>query len=293
MEFLPLTTEHAASLGAVLRRYGAKLCDYSFASLYMWAEVYKTSWLTMDDICLLRWREPHTGEIFYTVPHRGAELWRALDLLFEMEGGVCTLWGLPKEVCDEIVARFGDRATVSSHPEEADYLYEINDLSAMAGRSFSAKRNHIHAFLREHPDYIYEELTAENLPAVRAFYTSYRKTEEDDSDTSHEEGRAVWRLLDAFCELPIEGGVLWAEGRIAGFFIGEVQGDVLFLHVEKALRELRGAYPLLVRETARRYAGRVRYENREEDDGDEGLRQSKLSYRPIELAEKFTVRLIK
>ena len=71
----------------------------------------------------------------------------------------------------------------------------------------------------------------------------------------------------------------------------EVVGEVLFLHVEKALRDVRGAYPMLVRETAKRYLGRARYENREEDDGDAGLRRSKRSYAPCVILEKNTAAL--
>ena len=112
MEFSPLSIEHAAALGAVLRGYGAKLCDYTFASLYMWGAVYETSVQEEDGIWLLRWREPHTGAAFYTIPHRGAELWRGLERAWALEDGVCTLWGVPQDAWAEITARLGDRATL-------------------------------------------------------------------------------------------------------------------------------------------------------------------------------------
>ena len=53
-----------------------------------------------------------------------------------------------------------------------------------------------------------------------------------------------------------------------------------------------GAYQMIVREFAK-YActDEIRYVNREDDAGDEGLRKSKLSWRPCGLLDKFLVHI--
>ena len=74
------------------------------------------------------------------------------------------------------------------------------------------------------------------------------------------------------------------------FAVGEIRRDTLFVHIEKADARYRGAYPMIVRGLARRYAvGDVLYINREDDAGDEGLRTSKLSYHPVRLLDKYTL----
>lgn len=86
------------------------------------------------------------------------------------------------------------------------------------------------------------------------------------------------------------GGVLQADGKIVGFSLGEVAGDTLFVHIEKADRTFRGAYRMLVNQFAARFAGEgVSYINREDDMGDPGLRTSKLSYHPITLLKKYCI----
>ena len=50
-----------------------------------------------------------------------------------------------------------------------------------------------------------------------------------------------------------------------------------------------GAYPAVFREFAAHFEGRAVTVNREEDCGEPGLRQSKLSYHPIRLAEKYNL----
>ena len=79
-----------------------------------------------------------------------------------------------------------------------------------------------------------------------------------------------------------------ASGQVYGFAIGEVIGDTLYDHVEKADSSVIGAYQTLVNcyAVANRH---VKYMNREEDCGVEGLRRSKISYRPCALLKKYTV----
>ena len=88
----------------------------------------------------------------------------------------------------------------------------------------------------------------------------------------------------------MKGGLLMVEDRLAGFSLGEVLGDTLFIHIEKADREIFGAYQMLVSQFAQAYAGEgVSFLNREDDVGDPGLRTSTLSYHPVALLEKYVV----
>lgn len=58
-------------------------------------------------------------------------------------------------------------------------------------------------------------------------------------------------------------------------------GDTLIIHIEKADIAYEGVYQALVNEYAKCFVTPgVRYINREEDAGDEGLRRSKESYHP-------------
>ena len=82
--------------------------------------------------------------------------------------------------------------------------------------------------------------------------------------------------------------IQWLKGY--GFSLGEIIGDTLFTHIEKADRDYEGCYQMLVAQFAQQFAGEsVAFINREDDTGDLGLRTSKLSYHPVALLEKYTV----
>ena len=83
--------------------------------------------------------------------------------------------------------------------------------------------------------------------------------------------------------------MLFVDETAVSLTIGEVLGDTLFVHIEKADISYAGAYQKTVNISARMMGNCVRYINREEDMGYEGLRTSKLSYHPAMLLEKWAV----
>ena len=110
----------------------------------------------------------------------------------------------------------------------------------------------------------------------------------DVSDTEREQLIEQFDNWEAYSQL---GGMLISEGRVVGISVGEIVGDTLIIHTEKADTSFDGAYPMLVNCFAREFAAddKCLYINREEDCGIEGLRISKRSYHPIEIIKKYAV----
>jgi hypothetical protein len=181
-------------------------------------------------------------------------------------------------------------ARAAADPAWSDYLYNAEDITALAGRRYSGQRNHINKFRGLYENWRFEAVDESNLAQTREFFAAYAREHRRD-DPAYEEGniKAI-EVLDNYAAYRQLGGVLFVGDKIVGAAFGEIVGDTLFVHTEKALTEYNGAYPMLVNQYARQYAaGPVRYINREEDDGVEGLRTSKQSYHPCALLEKYVV----
>ena len=120
-----------------------------------------------------------------------------------------------------------------------------------------------------------------------------RRTEADPNMDFHLEQVAIGRAMRFRKELGFEGLVLMVEGRIAAFAMGSrMNNDTFDIHFEKALDE--SAYPAINQGFAaylREKHPELKWLDREDDMGLEGLRKAKLSYNPDHKVVKYWARL--
>ena len=181
--------------------------------------------------------------------------------------------------------------------DAADYVYETEKLTTLAGKKLHGKRNHINKFKESYPDWVYETLTPGN--AEECFQMALKWREEAGCEEDEEKRAEMCVTLNALRlleELKLTGGLLRKspQGEIVAFTIGEpLNPDTFVVHIEKAFPQIQGAYPMINQQFVAHEAQGYQYVNREEDTGAEGLRKAKLSYRPAFLVEKGIVSLRK
>lgn len=91
---------------------------------------------------------------------------------------------------------------------------------------------------------------------------------------------------DAFPSSALSAGCCGSAASVA-LTVGDVVGDTLYVHIEKASRAFEGAYEAINALFAASFGDEVVYVNREEDLGLEGLRQAKEGYCPERMIHKF------
>ena len=103
------------------------------------------------------------------------------------------------------------------------------------------------------------------------------------------EQAAICKAFDHCHELGLEGMLLRCNGEAVAMTLGSrLNEDTFDIHFEKAL-DIDGAYPAINNGFAkylREKYPEVRFLNREDDMGIEGLRKAKLSYNPHHMVEK-------
>lgn len=188
-----------------------------------------------------------------------------------------------------LLERYGN-CTVDSDRDWFDYLYEKDAMLNLAGRKYGTPRNHINKFKKLYPNHSFEPITEENIPELVEFSEKFTFHSEKDESANLELQMCI-EVLKNYDLYGMIGGALRVDEKIIAYSIGEIVGDTIFSHIEKADTSYHGAYQMLTNQFLRMYASgeEIKYVNREEDCGDEGLRKSKLSYHPVELIEKSTV----
>lgn len=185
--------------------------------------------------------------------------------------------------------------TIEYIRDVADYVYETEKLIRLAGKKYHGKKNHINKFQKTYPDWSYESINRDNVEECFQMALDWRKENECDADPGKNAEMCVTlNALRLFEELGFKGGLLRAGGKVIAFSIGEpVCDDTMVVHIEKAYAQVQGAYPMINQQFLLHEAQGYPYVNREDDAGQEGLRQAKLSYHPAFMVEKGMVSFVK
>ena len=268
-------------------------CEYTFGNIYIWHDTYNTDVAFTDDgMCIVRFTKETDAFLF---PVGNGNLADAIEQMLEdskKRGVPFRVYGAGLQDLKELEMLFPGRFEGHQNRDYAEYVYNSEDLIELAGKKYHKKRNHISRFLAEYPGYGFHEITRENIADVRTmndlWYSEYL-AEETDSGLAHEMAAAA-NSFDHFFELGFKGGFIEVDGGIAAFAIGEpINAETFCVHIEKACYNVNGAYTVINRDFARHFCAEYRYINREDDVGQEGLRQAKLSYYPAVITEKYVV----
>ena len=266
-------------------------CEYSFANMYLWG---RQEAAFFGD-CIGFFSHFH-GKSLYPYPIGGGDRRAVLEAVLAdaRERGIpCRIAGMTKAEAEALDSWFPGRFVIRPDRDSYDYVYAIEDLAELAGRKYQKKRNHLNRFRAEHPQAYCVPLEADNLDAAREMVDEWyrRRVEEDPHGEYLLEQIAINRAFQHYKALEMDGLMLLDDGQVLAVTMGSrLSGDTIDVHFEKAREDVDGAYAVINREFARYIREKypqVRFLNREDDMGLEGLRKAKLSYQPHHFEEKY------
>lgn len=272
-----------------------KSCEYSFANLYLWGRQRATfvgGYLVLFS--------HFDRRAVYPFPAGQGDIRPVLDaiILDARERGIaCCITGLNKENMELLQQLYPGKFTFQCDRGSYDYVYKIDDLADLPGGKYQKKRNHVNKFRSLYPNWRTEVLTDAHLMQVRDIATHWFTARQQADPTGNYllEQRALERALDHYEALALDGIVLLDSEKVIAFTIGSrLSEDTMDVHFEKALENVEGAYAAINQAFAqylRKKYPQIRYLDREDDMGLEGLRKAKLSYYPDRLTEKCWARL--
>lgn len=296
IEFQRLQLEKRAEYEAILFSCPPRGCEYSFANLYLWGRQEAA----FCHGCVAFFSHFY-GKSVYPYPIGNGDRRAVIEEILQdarQRGIPCRLTGLTAEDRQELESWFPGKFYLHSSRDSFDYVYAIDDLADLKGRKYQKKRNHTNRFRAEHPDYIVQPLTVENLPLARNLVNDwYRIRQETDPEGDYLlESIAINRCFRDYEALGMEGLLLLDGGEALAVTIGSRMGEDTFdIHFEKAREDVEGAYSVINQEFARylrlQYP-EIAYLNREDDMGLDGLRKAKESYLPHHMVEKHRAHLL-
>lgn len=278
--------------------YYAKLnsrsCDDCFSNLYLWKHLEPMEYMISDGVVILK---SGTPKFFFRFPmgpeEKIPEALAAMEKYAEENGQPLKLRLVTREQFEIIDRLCPGRYHYEPTRDFWDYVYDTEKLTNLSGRKYHGKKNHINKFLREYQDWSYEPISDDNIEECFQMGLKWRAL--NDCDELYEKRIEMCVALNSLRlmkELDLKGALLRVDGKAAAYTIGEkVSEDTFVVHIEKALPDVEGAYTVINQQFVEHEMGGIPYVNREDDTGDEGLREAKESYHPVMMIEKGEVTL--
>ncbi len=288
-----MTLEDLPRLRHFFSYSGSRICDTTAGAVFIWRDMYHLERAVYGGslYCKANFPGDEACQDIFTLPLGGGrrEHYRQIAAYCQERGIPIRFYPVPGPELGRL-EQFFPHVTVTSDRGNADYLYKADDLKYFRGKRFGGQRNHVNKFRKTYSNWTFRSIQEEDVPAVKAFLDRYAESRGKDAASYREDLAKTREVLDNLATYDLLSGLLLVEGQVAGFSLGEVVGDTLFVHIEKADRNVDGAYQMLVSQFAQRSCHEgVAFINREDDVGDMGLRTSKLSYHPVAILEKYAV----
>ena len=286
LDFKALQFEQKEEYDRILRTK-VRGCAHSFVNLYLWGR--QRAVIHEGNLAVF---SQFGGRSMYMFP-AGTDIKPTLDALMKdaAERGIpFRLTGMMTSDCDTLEQLYPGRFRIHTDRDHFDYVYEVTDLAELKGRKYQKKRNHLNKFYQEHPEVQALPMTEEMLPQVTELVAQWYEDRLNADPTAdfHMEKAAIKKALEHFTQLGMIGMVLVEDGKLLAMTMGSpIFAEVFDVNFEKALDP--AAYPAINNAFAKyikEHYPEIRYLNREDDMGLEGLRKAKLSYCPEQLLEK-------
>jgi hypothetical protein len=291
MDFKELDLDDKETFNEFLSQDPPKTSELTFTNLFMWRLRFKPLWATWDD-CLLIMMQGDDGKQFGLPPIGPGHKDKAIGILLDKIAESSTE---PPRLCrvgKDFVENFVDTKlyAIAEDRDNSDYVYLTENLTGLPGNRYHRKKNHLNRFLKNY------EFEYRHLGQVQP--EAFLELQEDwcemrgcvENPGLYYEDRAIYEALTNSDRLDFKGGAILIDSKVEAFALGELLNpDTAVIHVEKANPEIPGLYVAINQQFCENTWAEVKYVNREQDLGVEGLRKAKLSYYPDHLVDKYII----
>ena len=192
---------------------------------------------------------------------------------------------IPTEEPQQIIETPEKQQSLNQYLKFKKQTYKKQFQNKKQAKKYHKKRNHVNAFIN---NYHYEERKFCSETIKEAYYVLDAWHEERGRDDDY---FASKEALDLSKELEQCGYLVTVDGKPAAYTMGESlqKGKTFVVHIEKAISEYKGVYQFVNMAFAAVLPQSYTWINREQDLGNPGLRQSKMTYLPCGFVKKYRI----
>ena len=290
LQFKDLDSSALKTLAPLFTFRENKTCDSVFLGLFLWKDYYQVRYAVGDDNTIFL-RINADGKEYAALPIcKAAGLSHSFGVLkdyFNQTLGLKLNIFLADEAAVRLLKLPEDEFDVEELEDARDYLYSGDALRSLAGRKLHKKKNLVNSFVRTWEGrFEYRRLTCADGAEIKSFLARWGVAREE-----RMEGQLEHEILRCCSLLDITMAGVYIDGTLEAFTIGSCNPleQMAVIHIEKANPEIKGLYQFINQQFLIHEFPDAVLINREDDLGDPGLRQAKLSYCPVDFARKYRI----
>lgn len=271
-------------------------CESVILDSYLWKQYYQSKYFITEHG--LMWVLQAAGETFSLIPlspkeHLKEAFYELKDYFNHVLKQKLNVY-LADEEAVQILDLPPDEFCIEEDRRYFDYVYDGEKMRTLSGKKYHKKKNHVNAFYKEYEGrYEFRVMNCSDRETILDFLAKWKETRniEDEFDRVDFEYEGIKYVLEHCQMINSIGGGIYIDGKLEAFSLASFseEENTAYIHVEKANPEIRGLYTVMSQQFLIHSFPYVEFVNREDDMGLEGLRQSKLSYNPVNLVKKYNI----
>lgn len=294
LEFKSITIDDKYIFDKYLGDYNFTTCEYLFTTFIIWRKGCDISYTIIDDALVIK-KLGFDNNYYFMQPigYKKENLKHIVEVLKEYSNSLNMpyLFGDIEEVfVNDLKKIYGKNIRIKEDIDNFDYIYDTQKLITLSGKKLHSKKNHYNKFIKSYnytiKDFFEPGVKEDCLKAAKIWYNQ----KNNNNKYLYYELEGINEITHNMEKLNLKAMAVYVDGEISAFTIGEkANSDMGIIHIEKGFTNVNGIYTFVNKAFVENYLKDVKYINREQDLGIEGLRKAKKSYHPIRMGKKYCI----
>lgn len=287
MNFISLCDADFNMIKEHTKKANTNNCEFAVANVYLWNDDVNLKVALIDHI--LVYRLITNNKAIYSPILVPTDIIGFVNMLEQdARDNNCALMinNLSEDTVEKLRKEYGERFVYDYDRADSDYIYLVRELITLSGPKLHSKKNNLNKFLKNN-EFVYEPINNSNMEECLKMAWLWKECRPFSSD--YEEEYEILKTAFAnYDKYEFMGGLIRIDGEVVAFSFGEgLCEDTFVTHFEKAFDDIPGLYQAINQQFAANTISEYTYVNREDDLGIEGIRRAKLSYKPVNLLNKY------
>ncbi len=286
--FVPISFDMKNEIDFYLQKLPDGISELTFLNLYLFRETYKYKIAKTDKLLIV------TGEYkkqpFFITPCCVVNTEITRQLLHRYKNWMIVSQSFLDNNKEVFELPYFRALKTEEDRDNFDYIYLRKDLAELAGKRFHKKKTHINKFESSYTDISIKPLTLENKNDAEKVLELWAVSHPDKSPENSDYCAAL-DALSILAQSAMIGIVVYIGGKPVAWTLAEItqNNKTAVILFEKADTSYKGCFQYINYAFARYLPDYIEFINREQDLGDEGLRQAKMTYNPVTFVKKYKI----